>query len=296
MFIPNKMRKTSITKLIKWDNNKNKILNINDILIIPELSKLYIFSLLKEKIIVKDYDYKDIHTVSNIIKYKDILKKGKKENYENDILNTKLNENNAIKNEIKNIKININEKLLEDKKNDNFQFEQRLNNDMKDLYKIYNNLLENNEQIYLSKINIMKNVYNNLSNSKIKENINETNKRILGLKTLKEKILKNNEIINKKIDTIKEKINKYELTDVEAENYLKMLKKYQKELSDKLNEIERRINFCDEYIGKNYTFKDLFPKNDLEFNMIEKENQKNYMKFEEEINNKSKELYIKIQK
>ena len=142
----------------------------------------------------------------------------------------------------------------------------------------------------------MKNVYNNLSNSKIKENINETNKRILGLKTLKEKILKNNEIINKKIDTIKEKINKYELTDVEAENYLKMLKKYQKELSDKLNEIERIINFCDEYIGKNYTFKDLFPKNDLEFNMIEKENQKNYMKFEEEINNKSKELYIKIQK
>ena len=75
-----------------------------------------------------------------------------------------------------------------------------------------------------------------------------------------------------------------------------MLKKKKKELSDKLNEIERRINFCDEYIGKNYKFKDLFPKNDLDFNMIEKENQNNYMKFEEEINNKSKELYIKIQK
>ena len=296
MFIPNKMKKTSITKLIKWDNNKNKVLHISDILIIPELNKLYIFSLFKEKIIVKDYDYKDIHTVSNIVKFKDIINNEKKANFEKDILNIKLNENKAIKNEIKNIKIIINEKLLEDKKNNNFQFEQKINNDMKNLYKIYNNLLEENENIYISKINLMKNIYNKLSNSKIKENINETNKRILGLNKLKEKITKNNEIINEKIDTIKEKINKYELTDVEAENYLKMLKKYQNELNDKLNEIERRINFCDEYIGKNYTFKDLFPKNDLDFNMIEKENQKNYMKFEEEINNKSKELYIKIQK
>ena len=311
MFIPNKMKKTSISKLLKWDNNRNKVININDILIIPELSKLYIFSLFKEKIIVneygnetfkerkkiivKDYNYKDVYTVSNIVKFKDILKKEKKENIGIDI-NIKLNENNSTKNEIKNIKININENLLEDKNNNNFQFEQKLNKDMKDLYKIYNNLLGNNEQIYITKINIMKNIYNKLSNSKIQENINETNKRIIGLKALKEKIIKNNELITKKMDSIKEKINKYELTDPETENYLKMLKKYQKELRDKLNELERRINFCKAYIGENYAYKDLFPKNDLDFNLLEKENQKNYMKFEEEINNKSKELYIKIQK
>jgi len=33
----------------------------------------------------------------------------------------------------------------------------------------------------------------------------------------------------------------------------------------------------------------------LAFNLLEKENQKNYMKLEEEINNKSKELYINKQ-
>ena len=295
MFIPNKMKKTSITKLLKWDNNKNKVIKINDILIIPDLYKLYIFSIIKDKMIVKDYDYNNIINETKIAKFKDIFKEEKKENYVDDILNIKLNENNSIKNEMKNIKININEKLLEDKNNNNFQFEQKLNNDMKNLYKIYNNLLEKNEQINLTKINIMKNVYNNLSKSKIKENIDETIKKIIGLNTLKERILKNNEIISKKIDSIKEKINKYELTDEETENYLKILEKYQKELSNKLNDIERKINFYDEYIGKTYTFKDLFPKNDLAFNLLEKENQKNYMKLEEEINNKSKELYINKQ-
>ena len=295
MFIPNKMKKTSITKLLKWDNNKNKVIKINDILIIPDLYKLYIFSIIKDKMIVKDYDYNNIINETKIAKFKDIFKEEKKDNYVDDILNIKLNENNSIKNEMKNIKININEKLLEDKNNNNFQFEQKLNNDMKNLYKIYNNLLEKNEQINLTKINIMKNVYNNLSKSKIKENIDETIKKIIGLNTLKERILKNNEIISKKIDSIKEKINKYELTDEETENYLKILEKYQKELSNKLNDIERKINFYDEYIGKTYAFKDLFPKNDLDFNLLEKENQKNYMKLEEEINNKSKELYINKQ-
>ena len=295
MFIPNKMKKTSITKLLKWDNNKNKVIKINDILIIPDLYKLYIFSIIKDKMIVKDYDYNNIINETKIAKFKDIFKEEKKENYVDDILNIKLNENNSIKNEMKNIKININEKLLEDKNNNNFQFEQKLNNDMKNLYKIYNNLLEKNEQINLTKINIMKNVYNNLSKSKIKENIDETIKKIIGLNTLKERILKNNEIISKKIDSIKETINKYELTDEETENYLKILEKYQKELSNKLNDIERKINFYDEYIGKTYAFKDLFPKNDLAFNLLEKENQKNYMKLEEEINNKSKELYINKQ-
>ena len=90
---------------------------------------------------------------------------------------------------------------------------------MKDLFKIYDNLLQKNDELFLNKINIMKNIYNSLSNSKIKENIDETNKKILSLKTLKEKINKNNEIISQKINIINEKINKYELTDEETENY-----------------------------------------------------------------------------
>ena len=66
-------------------------------------------------------------------------------------------------------------------------------------------------------------------------------------------------------------------------------------MNDKLRDIEKRIKFCDENINNNFSFKELFPSNDLDFDFIEKENQKKYMKFEEEINNKSKELYIKIQ-
>ena len=314
MFIPNKVKKTSITKLFKWNidnnkyNNRNKNIEIKDILIIPELRVLYIFGILKEKIKVKEYEretvkeikkivikesnFKDINVKNNLTKFNDIFKPKKKNNIGDDIYDIKLKENDTIKNNLKNIKFNLNEKLLED--NDNF--EQKLNEDMKDLFKIYDNLLQKNDELFINKINIMKNIYNNLSNSKIKENIDETNKKILSLKTLKEKINKNNEIISQKINIINEKINKYELTDEETENYLKILKKYQKELGDKLNDIEKQIKFCDECINKNYFYQDLFPKNDLDFNLIEKENQKKYMKIEEEINNKSKELFIKLQK
>ena len=314
MFIPNKVKKTSITKLFKWNidnnkyNNRNKNIEIKDILIIPELRILYIFGILKEKIKVKEYEretvkeikkiiikesnFKDIKVINNLTKFNDIFKPKKKNNSGDDIYNIKLKENDTIKNNLKNIRFNLDEKILED--NDNF--EQKLNEDMKDLFKIYDNLLHKNDELFLNKINIMKNIYNNLSNSKIKENIDETNKKILSLKTLKEKINKNNEIISQKINIISEKINKFELTDEETENYLKILKKYQKELGDKLNDIEKQIKFCDEYINKNYFYQDLFPKNDLDFNLIEKENQKKYMKIEEEINNKSKELFIKLQK
>ena len=314
MFIPNKVKKTSITKLFKWNidnnkyNNRNKNIEIKDILIIPELRVLYIFGILKEKIKVKEYEretvkeikkiiikesnFKDIKVINNLTKFNDIFKPKKKNNNGDDIYNIKLKENDTIKNNLKNIRFNLDEKILED--NDNF--EQKLNGDMKDLFKIYDNLLQKNDELFLNKINIMKNIYNNLSNSKIKENIDETNKKILALKTLKEKINKNNEIISQKINIINEKINKYELSDEETENYLKILKKYQKELGDKLNDIEKQIKFCDECINKNYFYQDLFPKNDLDFNLIEKENQKKYMKIEEEINNKSKELFIKLQK
>ena len=312
MFIPNKMKKTSINKLLAWNNNKNKVIKINDILIMPELHKFYIFAIFKEKIIekkqypieniketkkivIKDMNFKDPLINSDKMKFKDIYKTEQKDNFGMGLYDVKLSENDTIKNKIKNHKININEKLLEDKEKKD-KFESELNEDMGKMFKIYDNLLENNDKNFFNKIAIMKNIYNNLSNSKIKENIDETNKKILGLKTLKEKILKNNELITKKIDIINEKINKYELTDEATEQYLKILKKYQKDLDDRLRNIETTIKKCDENIAKNYLFKDLFPKNDLGFDLIEKDNQQKYIKIEEEINAKSKELCIKIQK
>ena len=312
MFIPNKMKKTSINKLLAWNNNKNKVIKINDILIMPELHKFYIFAIFKEKIIekkqypieniketkkivIKDMNFKEPLINSDKMKFKDIYKTEQKDNFGMGLYDVKLSENDTIKNKIKNHKININEELLEDKEKKD-KFESELNEDMGKMFKIYDNLLENNDKNFFNKIAIMKNIYNNLSNSKIKENIDETNKKILGLKTLKEKILKNNELITKKIDIINEKINKYELTDEATEQYLKILKKYQKDLDDRLRNIETTIKKCDENIAKNYLFKDLFPKNDLGFDLIEKDNQQKYIKIEEEINAKSKELCIKIQK
>ena len=312
MFIPNKMKKTSINKLLAWNNNKNKVIKINDILIMPELHKFYIFAIFKEKIIekkqypieniketkkiiIKDMNFKDPLINSDKMKFKDIYKTEQKDNFGMGLYDVKLSENDTIKNKIKSHKININEELLEDKEKKD-KFESELNEDMGKMFKIYDNLLENNDKNFFNKIAIMKNIYNNLSNSKIKENIDETNKKILGLKTLKEKILKNNELITKKIDIINEKINKYELTDEATEQYLKILKKYQKDLDDRLRNIETTIKKCDENIAKNYLFMDLFPKNDLGFDLIEKDNQQKYIKIEEEINAKSKELCIKIQK
>ena len=314
MFIPNKIRKTSITKLFKWNkeiyklNIKNKIIEIKNILIIPELRLLYIFGILKEKIeefgrgikeirtiIIKKSSFKNTNIINNLTKFKDIFKPKKSNDLGDDIDYIKLNEIDVVKNEVKNMRINLDKKLLEDS-NDSNQFEQQLNDDLKYLFKIYINLLQNNDEFFLNEINIMKKIYNDLSNSKIKKSIDDTNKKIIALKTLKEKINKNNELISQKINSINEKINKYELTDEETENYLKILIKYQKEMNNKLYDIEKRIKFCYESLNKNYSYKDLFPNNDLDFTLIEKSNQKKYLKMEEEINNKSKELFIKLQK
>ena len=153
------------------------------------------------------------------MKFKDIYKTEQKDNFGMGLYDVKLSENDTIKNKIKNHKININEKLLEDKEKKD-KFESELNEDMGKMFKIYDNLLENNDKNFFNKIAIMKNIYNNLSNSKIKENIDETNKKILGLKTLKEKILKNNEDFNdsksnrKKSMKEKNDINKKRIEDL----------------------------------------------------------------------------------
>ena len=134
MFIPNKIKKTSITKLFRWnkDNNKyynkNKNIEIKDILILPELRLLYIFGILKEKIKVKEYEretvkevkkivikesnFTDINVINNLTKFNDIFKPKKKNNIGDNIYDIKLKENDMIKNNLKNIKFNLNEKLL----------------------------------------------------------------------------------------------------------------------------------------------------------------------------------------
>lgn len=229
----------------------------------------------------------------NNAKFKDIFQPDKRVDIGDDIENIKLTEIYSIKNDLQDIKINVDEKLLEDK---SINFEEKLNYDMNNLFKIYSNLIQKNDELFLNKIQIMKDIYKNLSNSKIKESIDDTNKRINALKTLKERIIQNNETISKKIESINDKINKYELTDDEIKDYLNILKVYQREMGDKLRDIEKRIKFCEECLNKNFLFKDLFPNNDLDFNLIEKDNQKKYLNFEEEINSKSKELYIKVQK
>ena len=93
MVFPNKMKKTFIQKIIKWNNDnnmyymrKNKVININDILIIPELKKAYIFGILKEKlknkenqikeirkVVIKESKYKDMNEINNSIKFSDII-------------------------------------------------------------------------------------------------------------------------------------------------------------------------------------------------------------------------------
>ena len=314
MFIPNKIKKTSINKLFKWNTNNNvmnksKTIDIKDILIIPELRKLLIFGILKEKIKVKEHE-KEVKKIINKVvikesnymtndnflnnaKFKDIFQPDKRVDIGDDIEDIKLAEIYSIKNDLQDIKINVDEKLLEDK---SINFEEKLNYDMNNLFKIYSNLIQKNDELFLNKIQIMKDIYKNLSNSKIKESIDDTNKRINVLKTLKERIIQNNETISKKIESINDKINKYELTDDEIKDYLNILKVYQREMGDKLRDIEKRIKFCEECLSKNFLFKDLFPNNDLDFNLIEKDNQKKYLNFEEEINSKSKELYIKVQK
>ena len=153
MFIPNKIKKTSITKLFKWNKeikkikNTNKILEIKDILIIPELRLLYIFGFFNEKIIIKKSNFNSVNIINNLTKFKDIFKPKKENNAVNDIYDIKLNEIDSVKNEVKNVRINLDEKSLEDN-NENNSFENNLNEDMKNLFKIYNNLLQNNEELF----------------------------------------------------------------------------------------------------------------------------------------------------
>ena len=320
--IPNKMNKTTIIKLFKWNNDKNqnrnqkKSINICDILIVPDLKQLLVFGILREKkekkeknnafgysydqkqkapsfeichtLKIKEKKYDEEEKKSDLSKFNNIL--NEKTEYDNqiNILKNKLNENDFINSsKIRKIKLEVDEEILE---NNNINFENELNNQMNIIYKAYKDLIQNNEVVFKQKINIMKNIYNNLSQSQIKQTIDETIKKINKLKSTKTDILKKKETIEKKIISIKEKIGKYELNDDEINNYLKILGDYQRTVGDKLNSVERKIIFLENNIDKIFSFTNLFPNFDLDFNLIEKDNQEKYLEFEKKVLNNSKNI------
>ena len=158
------------------------------------------------------------------------------------------------------------------------------------IYKTYKDLIQNNDEVFNQKINIMKNIYNNLSQSQIKQTIDETIKKINKLKEIKKDILNKKEIIEKKIKSGKEKINKYELDEEEINNYLKILEEYQKTLEERLNGIDKKIEFFKKNIDKIFSFTDMFPNLDLDFNLIVKDYQDKYLEFEQKVMDKSKNM------
>ena len=165
---------------------------------------------------------------------------------------------------------------------------------MNTLYKTYKSLIQNNAIIFKQKIDIMKSIYNNLSQSKIKQTIDETIQKINILKETKNNVLKKKEIIEKKIKTVKEKIGAYELEDDELNNYLKILEDYQRTVGDKLNSIEGKIDFCEKNIEKIFSFTDLFPNFELDFNLIKEDNQEKYLEFEKNIVHNSKNMNLAL--
>ena len=92
MFLPNKIKKTSINKLFKFPknripiSNKYKIIEIKDILILHELNEFELFAILKEKnnekeinrITVKNSSYGDVNIINNLTSFNDIFRQKKK--------------------------------------------------------------------------------------------------------------------------------------------------------------------------------------------------------------------------
>lgn len=237
---------------------------------------------------IKEKNYSEEEKKSDLFNFKNILKE--KTEYDNQIteIKNKLNENDFINSTgIKRIKLVVDEKILDNKK---INFENEFNNHMNIIYKAYKDLIQNNEEVFKQKIDIMKNIYNTLSESEIKKTIDDTIKLINKLKEMKNNIEEKKKLIEKKIQTVKEKINKYELSDDEINNYLVILEEYQKTVGEKLNTIDKKIDFFKNKIENIFSYINLFPDFDLDFDLIEKENQEKYLKFSQMIANNSKNL------
>ena len=320
--LPNKMNKISVVKLFKWNNEQNegsnnqkpktKSIKVGDILIIPDFKRMFVFGILKEIIIEKEpytkkIEKKEVYTLK--IKEKEFMRESQqsdlsefnnilslKSEYDNQItgIKNKLNKNEFINSKnIRKTKIEVDEDIIKD----NNDFEKQFNNEIKFIFEVYKNLIINTDEIFKQKIEIMKSIYNNISQSEIKKVIDETNQKIEKLKKIKEEIEKKNKKIDEKVVSLKEKVNKYELKDDKINNYLDILEKYQNETSQKLNDVNRKIEFLENNIIKILSFTNMFPNNfDLEFNLIEKDNQNKYLDFEQKVISNSKTMSEALKK
>lgn len=308
--LPNKINKITVVKLFKWNNEKNdnrnnqkpKSIKVCDILNIPDLKRMFVFGILIEKVNIainytlkiKEKEYKKESEQLDLSQFNNIL--NLKNEYDNQItdLKDKLNKSEFINSEnIKKTLLEVDEDIIEN----NNDFEKQFNNELKFIYETYKNLVINTDEIFKQKISIMKSIYNNISESEIKKAVDETNKKIDKLKKIKIDIEDKNKIIDKKVETLKEKVNKYELKDNQINNYLDILEKYQKETGHKLNEVNKKIEYLENNIIKILSYTNLFPNNfDLEFNLIEKDNQNKYLDFEQKVMSNSKTMSQALQK
>ena len=298
----NKMKRTTIIKLFKWNNkinnNATKSINIKDILVEPNNKKLYIFGFLtekekKEQVIIKNtLKIKEMNFVDektfDLSRYDNIL--NEKTEYDNQIneIKCKLNENEFIDSTfIKKANIVVDETMLNNKR---INFENKLNNDMNIIYNSYQDIIKNNDEVFEKKINIMKNIYNNLAQSQIKLTLDNTLQKIKKLKDLKDGIVKKKKIIQDKIKHVKDKMNNYEVDEEDINNYLKILEDYQIKVEGKINEIDSQLNNFEKNIDAIFFFTKLFPRVDLDFNLIEKENQEKYLAFVKNVSENSKNM------
>lgn len=308
--LPNKINKITVVKLFKWNNEKNdnrnnqkpKSIKVCDILNIPDLKRMFVFGILKEKanlainysLKIKEKEYKKESEQLDLSQFNNILNLKNECDSQITDLKDKLNKSEFINSEnIKKTLLEVDEDIIEN----NNDFEKQFNNELKFIYETYKNLVINTDEIFKQKIAIMKSIYNNISESEIKKAVDETNKKIEKLKKIKIDIKEKNKIIDKKVETVKEKVNKYELKDNQINNYLDILEKYQKETGHKLNEVNKKIEYLENNIIKILSYTNLFPNNfDLEFNLIEKDNQNKYLDFEQKVMSNSKTMSQALQK
>jgi len=308
--LPNKINKITVVKLFKWNNEKNdnrnnqkpKSIKVCDILNIPDLKRMFVFGILKEKanlainysLKIKEKEYKKESEQLDLSQFNNILNLKNECDSQITDLKDKLNKSEFINSEnIKKTLLEVDEDIIEN----NNDFEKQFNNELKFIYETYKNLVINTDEIFKQKISIMKSIYNNISESEIKKAVDETNKKIDKLKKIKIDIEDKNKIIDKKVETLKEKVNKYELKDNQINNYLDILEKYQKETGHKLNEVNTKIEYLENNIIKILSYTNLFPNNfDLEFNLIEKDNQNKYLDFEQKVMSNSKTMSQALQK
>ena len=299
--LPNKMIKTKIIKLFKWKNNidkeKEKIVELKDILIIANFKKLFIFGILKENLKapkptltlkIKEKNLPNEDEKTDLSNFNNIINHSTEYDTQIKEIKSKLNENDFIKtSNIKKYKLEVDEDILKDEK---INFEKLLNNQMNYIYKTYKNIIQTNEEVYNQKIDTMKNIYKNLSKSQIKLAIDETIKRINDLNNKKIKISDRKKVIEEKIDGVKKKIIDFKLDDDEIFRYLTILEDYQKKIEGELKVINENLDSFQKYIEKIYSFTNLFPKIDLGFDLIQEDNQTKYLEFEKRVIQSSKNI------